>query len=73
MIRYRANGYSVSAANGYWDVIVRMHAYQVVISRGSEFIAYSYGQEEFIINPIHNLALLGRKAGSPVQAVPLLD
>ena len=74
LVRYRTNDYSVPAAYGHRDVLVRGYVDQVVISSGAEVIARhprSYEQDDFVFDPIHYLPLLERKTAALDQAAPL--
>ena len=74
LVRYRTNDYSVPAAYGHRDVLVRGYVDRVVISCGSEVIARhprSYERDDFVFDPIHYLPLLERKTGALDQAAPL--
>ena len=74
LVRYRRNDYSVPTAYGHRDVAVKGYVDVVVIVCGSEEIARhrrSYGREELIVDPLHDLALLERKTGALDQAAPL--
>ena len=68
LVRYRTNDYSVPAAYGHRDVLVRGYVDQVVIGCGAEVIARhprSYEQDDFVFGPIHYLPLLERKTARP--------
>ena len=74
LVRYRRNDYSVPTAYGHREVLVKGSVDDVVIVCGSDEIARhrrSYGREELICNPRHDLALLERKTGALDQAAPL--
>ena len=74
LVRYRTNDYSVPVAYGYRDVLVRGYVDAVVISCGTEVIAWhprSYERDDFVYDPIHYLPLLERKPGALDQAAPL--
>ena len=74
LVRYSTNDYSVPAAYGYRDVLVRGYVDEVVISCGSEVIARhprSYERDDFVYDPVHYLSLLERKPGALEQAAPL--
>ncbi len=74
LVRYRGNDYSVPAAYGYREVMVRGYVHHVVISCGSEVIARhqrSYEREDLVFDPMHYLPLLERKIGALDQAAPL--
>jgi transposase len=74
LVRYRTNDYSVPAAYGHRDVLVRGYVDEVVISCGSEVIARhprSYDRDDFVYDPVHYLPLLERKPGALDQAAPL--
>ena len=74
LVRYRTNDYSVPAAYGHRDVLVRGYVGQVVISCGSEVIARhhrSYERDDFVYDPIHYLPLLEQKTAALDQAAPL--
>ena len=74
LVRYRGNDYSVPAAYGHREVLVRGYIHEVVIACGAEEIARhprSYEREDFVFNPLHYLALLEQKAGALDQAAPL--
>ena len=74
LVRYSTNDYSVPAAYGYRDVLVRGYVDEVVISCGSEVIARhprSYERDGFVYDPVHCLSLLERKPGALEQAAPL--
>ena len=61
-------------AYGHRDVLVRGYVDEVVISCGSEVIAWhprSYEQDDFVFDPIHYLPLLERKTAARDQAAPL--
>src|SRR5215210_2014631 len=74
LVRYRGNDYSVPVAYGHREVLVRGYVEAVVIACGAEAIARhprSYGREDVLLEPLHYLALLERKAGALDQAAPL--
>ena len=74
LVRYRSNDYSVPAAYGFQDVLVKGFVDEVVIlCDGSQIArhARSYDQGEFIFNPLHYLALIETKPGALDQAAAL--
>jgi transposase len=74
LVRYRGNDYSVPTSYGHRDVLVKGFVDEVVICQGSAEIARhrrSYGQADFVFDPVHYLALLERKPGALDQAAPL--
>ena len=74
LVRYRGTDYSVPTAHGHRGVLIRGYVDRVVISCGAEIIARhvrSYAREDFVFDPLHNLALLERKIGALDQAAPL--
>lgn len=76
LVRYRGNDYSVPAAYGHREVLVRGYVHEVVISCGSEVVARhrrSWEREDFIFNPLHYLALIEQKPNALDQAAPLVD
>ena len=75
-MRYRGTDYSVPAAYGHREVLIRGYVDAVVISCGADVIARhvrSYEREDFVFDPLHYLALLERKIGALDQAAPLAD
>ena len=76
LVRYRTNDYSVPTQYGHREVLVKGYVDHIDICLGADIIARhvrSYGQEEFIYNPLHYLALLERKPRAFDQAAPLQD
>jgi hypothetical protein len=76
LVRYRGTDYSVPAAYGHREVLIRGYVDAVVISCGADVIARhvrSYEREDFVFDPRHYLALLERKIGALDQAAPLAD
>ena len=76
LVRYRLNDYSVPTAYGHRQVLIRGYVHEVVISCGAEIIARhprSYEREDFVINPLHYLALIEQKTNALDQAAPLAD
>jgi transposase len=76
LARYRMNDYSVPAAYGFRDVLVKGFVDEVAIFCGAVEIARHrrcYGRGEFIFDPKHYLALLEQKPGALDQAAPLQD
>jgi hypothetical protein len=76
LVRYRTNDYSVPTQYGHREVLVKGYVDHVDICLGADTIARhvrSYGQEEFIYNPLHYLALLEQKPRALDQAAPLHD
>ncbi|HEX6011132.1 MAG TPA: IS21 family transposase, partial [Geminicoccaceae bacterium] len=74
LVRYERNDYSVPTAYGHRPVLVRGYIDEVVISCGAETIARhprSHAREDFVLDPLHHLALLERKTGALDQAAPL--
>jgi hypothetical protein len=74
LVRYERNDYSVPTAYGHRPVLVRGYVDEVVIACGAEIIARhprSYAREDFILDPLHYLALLERKTGALDQAAAL--
>jgi len=74
LVRYRSNDYSVPAAYGFQDVLVKGFVDEVVILCDGAQIARharSYKQGEFIFNPLHYLALIETKPGALDQAAAL--
>jgi transposase len=75
LVGYRGTDYSVPAAYGHREVMIRGHVDEVVISCGAEIIARharSYEREDFVFDPLHYLALLEQKIGALDQAAPLV-
>jgi len=75
LVRYRGTDYSVPAAYGHREVMIRGYVDEVVISCGAEIIARharSYEREDFVFDPLHYLALLEQKIGALDQAAPLV-
>ena len=61
LVRYRTNDYSVPAAYGHREVLVRGYVDEVVISCGTDVIARhrrSYERDDFVFDPIHYLLRL---------------
>ncbi|MDH3236414.1 MAG: IS21 family transposase [Alphaproteobacteria bacterium] len=76
LVRYRGNDYSVPAAYGHREVLVRGYVHEVVIACGAEVIARhrrSWEREDFIFNPLHYLALIEQKPNALDQAAPLAN
>ena len=74
LVRYRSNDYSVPAAYGHRQVMVKGYVDEVVICCGTLLIARHarcYGREETIYDPLHYLALLEHKTNALEQAAPL--
>jgi hypothetical protein len=74
LVRYRGTDYSVPTCYGHCEVLIRGYVDSVVISCGAEIIAQhvrSYEREDFVLDPLHYLALLERKIGALDQAAPL--
>src|SRR5687767_6122801 len=74
LVRYDRNDYSVPTAYGHRPVLVRGYVDEVVIACGAEIIARHprcYAREDFILDPLHYLALLEQKTGALDQAAPL--
>lgn len=74
LVRYRTNDYSVPTQYGHREVLVKGYVDHIDICLNADIIARhvrSYGQEEFIYNPLHYLALLERKPRAFDQAAPL--
>jgi transposase len=74
LVRYRSNDYSVPTAYGHREVLIRGYVGEVVISCGAEMIARharSYEREDFVLEPLHYLALLEQKTGALDQPAPL--
>jgi transposase len=74
LVRYRMNDYSVPAAYGFRDVLVKGFVDEVVLFCGAVEIARhprAYGRREFVFDPKHYLALLEQKPGALDQAAPL--
>jgi hypothetical protein len=64
LVRYRGTEYSVPTAYGHREVLIRGYVDEVVIACGAEVIARhrrSYEREDYVINPLHYLALLEQK------------
>ena len=73
-VRCRGTGYSVPTRFGHCEVPVRGHVREVVIGCAAEVIARpprSYGQEDFVFDPLHCLSLPEQKTSAPDQAAPL--
>ena len=73
-VRYRMNDYSVPAAYGFRDVLVKGFVDEVAIICGASEIARHprvYGRGQFVFDPKHYLALLEQKPGALDQAAPL--
>lgn len=76
LVRYRTNDYSVPTQYGHREVLVKGYVDHVDICLGADTIARhvrSYGQEEFIYNALHYLALLEQKPRALDQAASLQD
>ena len=76
LVRYRLNDDSVPTAYGHQKVLIRGYVHEVVISCGAEIIARhprSYEREDFVFNPLHDLALIEQKTNALDQAAPLAD
>ena len=74
LVRYRMNDYSVPAAYGFRDVLVKGFVDEVAIICGASEIARHprvYGRGQFVFDPKHYLALLEQKPGALDQAAPL--
>lgn len=74
LVRYRGTDYSVPTCYGHREVLIRGYVDSVVIICGAEVIARhvrSYEREDFVLDPLHYLALLERKIGALDQAAPL--
>ena len=74
LVRYRRNDYSVPTEYGHREVLVKGYVERVEISCHGEIIAVhrrSFGNEDFICDPIHYLALLEHKPRAFEQAAPL--
>ena len=74
LVRYRMNDYSVPAAYGFRDVLVKGFVDEVVISCGADEIARHpriYDRGQFVFDPRHYLALLEQKPSALDQAAPL--
>ena len=74
LVRYRGTDYSVPTRFGHCEVLVRGHVHEVVISCAAEVIARhprSYGQEDFVFDPLHCLSLPEQKTNALDQAAPL--
>jgi DNA replication protein DnaC len=74
LVRYRMNDYSVPAAYGFRDVLVKGFVDEVVISCGADEIARHpriNDRGQFVFDPRHYLALLEQKPGALDQAAPL--
>ena len=68
------NDCSISVAYSYRDTMIEGYFDQVVISSGSEVIAYhpsSFRREDFVYDPIHYVPLLEQKTGALNQVAPL--
>ena len=73
-VRYRGTDYSVPTRFGHCGVPVRSYVHEVVISCAAEVIARhprSYGQEDFVFDPLHYLSLPEQKTNALDQAAPL--
>ncbi len=60
-MRYRNNDYSVPTSYGHQKVLIRGYVHEVVISCGAGIVARharSYEREDFVFDPLHDLALL---------------
>jgi transposase len=74
LVRYRCNDYSVPTAYGFQDVVVKGFVDEVVILCVGSVIARhprSYGEGEFVANPLHYLALIETKPNALDQAAAL--
>src|SRR5215210_5724840 len=74
LVRYRGNDYSVPAAYGFRDVVVKGFVDQVVILCGGAVVARhkrAYGAGEFVADPLHYLALIETKPNALDQAAAL--
>jgi hypothetical protein len=74
LVCYRMNDYSVPAAYGFRDVLVKGFVDEVAIICGASEIARHprvYGRGQFVFDPKHYLALLEQKPGALDQAAPL--
>jgi len=74
LVRYRCNDYSVPTSYGFQDVVVKGFVDEVVILCAGTVIARhprSYGEGEFVANPLHYLALIETKPNALDQAAAL--
>jgi hypothetical protein len=74
LVRYRCNDYSVPTAYGFQDVVVKGFVDEVVILCAGAVIARhprSYGEGEFVADPLHYLALIETKPNALDQAAAL--
>ena len=74
LVRYRCNDYSVPTTYGFQDVVVKGFVDEVAILCAGAVIARhprSYGDGEFVANPLHYLALIETKPNALDQAAPL--
>jgi hypothetical protein len=74
LVRYRGTDYSVPTAYGHREVLIRGYVHEVVILCAGAVIARhprSYGEGEFVANPLHYLALIETKPNALDQAAAL--
>jgi len=73
LVRFDGNDYSVPTQHAHRPCVVRGFVDRVEIEVGHEQVAVhprSYGQGEFVLEPLHYLKLLERKPGSLDNARP---
>ena len=74
LVRFHDNDYSVPTSTGQQNVLIKGYIDRVQILYEQNIIAEharSYEKETVILNPLHYLALLERKAGAFHQAAPM--
>ena len=73
LVRYRMNDYSVPAAYGFRDILVKGFVEVAVICGADEITRHPriYDRGQFVFDPRHYLALLEQKPGALDQAAPL--
>jgi hypothetical protein len=68
LVRYRMNDYSVPAANGFRDVLVKGFVNKVAIICGASEIARHprvYGRGQFVFDPKHTILRCSSKSPAP--------
>lgn len=74
LVRFQDNDYSVPTKTGQQSVLIKGYVDHVQIIYEHKVIAEhvrSYKKEDVVLNPLHYLTLLERKAGAFHQAAPL--
>ena len=73
VVTFKSNSYSVPVKYAYREVTVKAYVFDLRICHKNEVIAFhqrSYGQQEFICDPLHYLSLLEHKPGGLDSAKP---